>query len=240
MLAEISGMDAVSLQPAAGAQGELTGDEDDPRLPRATAATRARTVLDPGQRARHQPGQRGAVRLPTCGSSRATASGLIEARCRAPRDGRQRRRVDDHQPEHARPVRARDRARSPRRCTHAAGSSICDGANLNALMGVAKPGDMGVDVLQFNLHKTFSTPHGGGGPGAGPVGVREASRAVPAGAAARRETDEPPCAGRRCPQARSAGCARFHGNFGMLVRAYAYIRRWAATGLDAGDRAWRC
>src|SRR5207247_10977271 len=56
---------------------------------------------------------------------------------------------------------------------HARGGLVyMDGANLNAIMGVAKPGDMGVDVMQFNLHKTFSTPHGGGGPGAGPVAVR--------------------------------------------------------------------
>ena len=60
-----------------------------------------------------------------------------------------------------------------------------DGANMNALIGVARPGDMGVDVMQFNLHKTFSTPHGGGGPGAGPVAVRARARAVPAGAAGR-------------------------------------------------------
>src|SRR5262249_9209196 len=58
---------------------------------------------------------------------------------------------------------------------HAAGALLyCDGANMNALMGVAKPGNMGADVLQFNLHKTFSTPHGGGGPGAGPVAVSAA------------------------------------------------------------------
>ena len=56
---------------------------------------------------------------------------------------------------------------------HARGGLVyMDGANLNALMGVAKPGHMGADVIQFNLHKTFSTPHGGGGPGAGPVGVK--------------------------------------------------------------------
>ena len=80
---------------------------------------------------------------------------------------------------------------------------------------------MGADVLQFNLHKTFSTPHGGGGPGAGPVGVRERARAVPAGAALVREGDAAALERRR---PRSIGRVRsFHGNFGMLVRAYAYI-----------------
>ena len=58
---------------------------------------------------------------------------------------------------------------------HAKGGLVyCDGANLNALLGIARPGDMGIDVMHFNLHKTFSTPHGGGGPGAGPVGVTAA------------------------------------------------------------------
>ena len=67
---------------------------------------------------------------------------------------------------------------------HARGGLVYfDGANINALLGVAKPGDMGVDVMQFNLHKTFSTPHGGGGPGAGPVGGPRAAGAVPAEAA---------------------------------------------------------
>ena len=57
---------------------------------------------------------------------------------------------------------------------HDAGGLVyCDGANMNALMGIARPGDMGVDILHLNLHKTFSTPHGGGGPGAGPIGVTE-------------------------------------------------------------------
>ena len=57
---------------------------------------------------------------------------------------------------------------------HDAGGLVyCDGANMNALMGLARPGDMGVDILHLNLHKTFSTPHGGGGPGAGPIGVTE-------------------------------------------------------------------
>ena len=59
-----------------------------------------------------------------------------------------------------------------------------DGANMNALVGIARPGDFGVDVMHLNLHKTFSTPHGGGGPGAGPVAVKKASGAVPAHAAA--------------------------------------------------------
>jgi glycine dehydrogenase subunit 2 len=96
-----------------------------------------------------------------------------------------------------------------------------DGANLNALVGVARPGDMGFDVVHLNLHKTFSTPHGGGGPGAGPVGVsRRLEPFLPTptverdGDRYRLDDDRP----------RSIGKVRsYHGNFGMLVRAYAYI-----------------
>jgi glycine dehydrogenase subunit 2 len=109
-----------------------------------------------------------------------------------------------------------------------------DGANLNALMGVAKPGHMGVDVMQFNLHKTFSTPHGGGGPGAGPVGVRArladflpVPRLVEAGGQLEWREDFP----------RSIGRVRsFFGNFGVLVRAYAYILSMGGSGLAWATR----
>ena len=79
------------------------------------------------------------------------------------------RRHHADQPEHLRAVRARGRRRSPT-AVHAAGAYFyCDGANFNAIVGKVRPGDLGVDAMHINLHKTFSTPHGGGGPGAGPV-----------------------------------------------------------------------
>jgi glycine dehydrogenase subunit 2 len=85
-----------------------------------------------------------------------------------------RRRADDHQPQHARPVRGADRG--GHRGVHGCGGLVYgDGANLNALLGMMRPGDLGIDVMHFNLHKTFSTPHGGGGPGCGPVGVASAA-----------------------------------------------------------------
>ena len=118
---------------------------------------------------------------------------------------------------------------------HARGGLIyLDGANLNALMGVAKPAHMGADVLQFNLHKTFSTPHGGGGPGAGPVGVRAAlapylpsPRVVRTEAGFRWSDDAPKSIGR---------VRSFFGNFGMLVRAYAYILAMGGDGLSEATR----
>jgi glycine dehydrogenase subunit 2 len=106
-----------------------------------------------------------------------------------------------------------------------------DGANLNALLGVARPGDMGIDVMHFNLHKTFSTPHGGGGPGAGPVGVKEVLapylpvpvvRELDGGGGFALSDDVPETIG------------RLHGNLGnvgVLVRAFSYILSLGGEGL---------
>ncbi len=109
------------------------------------------------------------------------------------------------------------------------GLVYCDGANLNALMGIARPGDMGIDVMHFNLHKTFSTPHGGGGPGSGPVGVSaELAPFLPVPVVVRDEDgfrldfDRPRSIGRM---------KGFHGHFGVLVRAWAYIRTMGGAGL---------
>jgi len=105
-----------------------------------------------------------------------------------------------------------------------------DGANLNALLGRAKPGDFGVDVLHFNLHKTFSTPHGGGGPGAGPVGVTE--KLEPFLPAPLVEKDENGRYFWETNRPRSIGRLHgFMGNFGILLRAYVYIRMHGSEGL---------
>ena len=121
---------------------------------------------------------------------------------------------------------------------HAKGGLVYgDGANLNALLGVARPGDMGFDVMQFNLHKTFATPHGGGGPGSGPVAVSEElvpflplPIVVKEGAGYRLVTDP-------AERPQSIGRVReFHGNFGMFVRALALIREYGPEGLAATGR----
>jgi glycine dehydrogenase subunit 2 len=113
---------------------------------------------------------------------------------------------------------------------HATGAKLYyDGANLNALMGVCRPGDMGFDAVHMNLHKTFTTPHGGGGPGAGPVGVKsDLVPFLPAPTIERNDGsyrldyDRP----------RSIGRVRsFYGNFAILVRAYTYILAMGADGL---------
>ena len=120
-----------------------------------------------------------------------------------------------------------------------------DGANMNALLGVAKPGDMGMDVLHYNLHKTFSTPHGGGGPGSGPVGCSgDLARYLPGPIVARERSDECPgdVKGHRhtedcffydwvMPGCSIGRVKTFYGHFGVFVRAYTYIRMLGAAGL---------
>ena len=109
-----------------------------------------------------------------------------------------------------------------------------DGANMNALLGVAKPAHMGFDIVHLNLHKTFSTPHGGGGPGSGPVGVAEKLRPfLPVPRVVKTDRgfvlhhDEPASLGR---------VHSFYGNFGVMVKAYAYILSLGAEGLEAVSR----
>ncbi len=121
---------------------------------------------------------------------------------------------------------------------HGVGATLYyDGANLNAVMGLSRPGDMGFDIVHFNLHKSFTQPHGGGGPGSGPIAVSERiAPHLPVPVVARRgdgsfalDYDRPKTIGR---------LRGFHGNYGCFVRAYAYIRSLGADGLrDASEAA---
>ena len=119
------------------------------------------------------------------------------------------------------------------RLVHACGGLVYgDGANLNALAGVARPGDLGFDVMHYNLHKTFSTPHGGGGPGAGPVGVSAPLQDfLPAPLVASRSDGGGVRYDFVTPKKSIGRVSGFSGNFGMFVRAYAYIRQHGAAGL---------
>ena len=230
-LAEVSGMDAISLQPAAGAQGELTGI----KMIRAHHTQRGeprQTVLIPSTAHGTNPASAAlsgySVRQVDVGPG-----GILEAE-------RVRRAMDES-------VAAlmvtnpstlglfESEILAVAEAVHERGGLVyMDGANLNALLGVAKPGHMGVDVIQFNLHKTFSTPHGGGGPGAGPVGVRRtlepylpSPRLVRAGGVLRWSAERPHSIGR---------VRSFHGNFGMLVRAYAYMLALGGDGMTEATR----
>jgi glycine dehydrogenase subunit 2 len=119
---------------------------------------------------------------------------------------------------------------------HEAGGLVYgDGANLNALLGIVRPGDLGFDIMHFNLHKTFSTPHGGGGPGSGPVGVCKTLKEFLPGPLVvmteEGDEDTPPLFGFHTPGNSIGRMKAFFGHFGMHIRAYTYIAMLGRTGL---------
>ena len=230
-LAEISGMEAISLQPAAGAQGELTGmlmirayhkDRGGPRskvlIPASAHGTNPASSALCGYEVVEAPVSR---------------QGLLEARTVR---GLMDQSVAALMVTNPNTFGSfEEEIVEVAEAVHAGGGLVyMDGANLNALMGVAKPGSMGVDVIQFNMHKTFSTPHGGGGPGAGPVGVRgDLATYLPVPRLL--EIDGRLDWSEDCPQ--SVGQLRsFFASFGVLVRAYSYILSMGGTGLAWATR----
>jgi glycine dehydrogenase subunit 2 len=126
---------------------------------------------------------------------------------------------------------------------HLAGGLVYgDGANLNALLGIVRPGDLGFDIMHFNLHKTFSTPHGGGGPGSGPVGVSEVvADFLPGPIVVELEEgneETPPFYGFHWPENTIGQMKAFYGHFGMHIRAYTYMAMLGARGLrDVAEKA---
>jgi glycine dehydrogenase subunit 2 len=222
-LAEISGFAAVTLQPAAGAQGELAGMLVIRAWHEAQGSTR-RKVLIPDTAHGTNPATAALAGYDVVPIASEGVLTLAE--------------VEAHMTEEVAALMVTNpntlglfetNIDAICQLVHERGGLVyCDGANLNALMGIARPGDMGIDVMHFNLHKTFSTPHGGGGPGSGPVGVSAAlapflpgPRVVQDGDAYRLQGD-----------AASIGrLVAFHGNFGIMLRAYAYIRSMGAAGL---------
>jgi glycine dehydrogenase subunit 2 len=231
MLAEIAGFAAVSLQPAAGAQGEMTG----------TLIMR-KYLLDRGDTGRH------IILVPDSahGTNPATSTmvGMKVVTIRSDNRGNVdlaalREFIAAHGQELVGLMLTNpntlglfdEHVEEIIGLVHEAGGLVYgDGANFNALLGIVKPGALGFDVMHYNLHKTFSTPHGGGGPGAGPVGVSPALAAYLPGPVVAREDERftwhmPP---------RSIGRVKtFYGNFGVLVRAFTYIRMLGAPGLRA-------
>ncbi|MEW6697181.1 MAG: aminomethyl-transferring glycine dehydrogenase subunit GcvPB [Bacillota bacterium] len=226
-LAEITGMDAFTLQPAAGAHGEMTGmliikaylesKGDTGRtkviVPDSAHGTNPATATLCGfQVVEVKSDQRGSVDIealkqvlgPDVAAMMLTnpsTLGLFE-----------------------------DQIKEMADLVHQAGGLLYyDGANLNAVMGYARPGDMGFDVVHLNLHKTFGTPHGGGGPGAGPVGVKAAlAPFLPKPVVIEQN-------GRYLPDynlPQSIGRVKaFYGNFGVVVKAYTYLRALGGAGL---------
>lgn len=230
-LLEISGMDRISLQPSAGAQGELTGlmlirtcltEKGNPR----------KKIIVPDTAHGTNPAS-----STLCGYDvvqiSSTAKGIIDAATVAKVMDEDVAAIMITNPNTLGLFENDIEAIAG--VVHAKGGLVyLDGANLNALMGVAKPGHMGVDVLHMNLHKTFSTPHGGGGPGAGPVAVKETlSEYLPVPRIVRQNGKFTLL--EDCPM--SIGRVRsFFGNFGILVRAYAYIISLGGEGLEESSR----
>jgi len=231
ILAEIVGMDGVNLQPAAGAQGELTGlmmiralHQSRGRSPRkvfipdsAHGTNPASCTLNGFDAVAFASGPNGVVEPET----------LLRALDQASDD------VAGLMITNPNTLGLYESA-MPRitALVHERGGLVYgDGANLNAVLGRARPGDVGVDVLQFNLHKTFTTPHGGGGPGSGPVAFKQVLEPFQPVPVVRREGDTV-----RVIREREHAVGRvrsFFGNFGMMVRAYTYIRELGPDGLRA-------
>jgi glycine dehydrogenase subunit 2 len=231
MLVEISGMDEVSLQPSAGAQGELTGL----MLIRACLADRGdarKRIIVPDTAHGTNPAS-----STLCGYEVVQISsnqhGVIDTAAVAKVMDQDVAAIMITNPNTLGLFETNLQAIGE--IVHARGGMVyLDGANLNALMGIAKPGHMGVDVLHLNLHKTFSTPHGGGGPGAGPVAVKaQLGDYLPVPRVVKNDTwfelseDAPKSVGR---------VRSYFGNFGVLVRAYAYILSLGGNGLEEASR----
>ncbi len=226
LLCAITGMAAFTLQPAAGAQGELTGLKMIAAYHRRKRQQRP-TILIPDSAHGTNPAS-------------AALSGFSVVQLTSGPDGL----IDLNELKRklSKDVAAlmltnpntlglfeRD-IRTITAMLHEQGGLVyMDGANMNALLGISRPGDMGVDLLQLNLHKTFSTPHGGGGPGAGPVGVtKRLEPFLPAPRVRRRGRRYAWDEAGRFSVGRVHG---FYGNVGVLVRAYAYIRTLGREGL---------
>ncbi len=226
MLAEITGMHAVTLQPAAGAHGEMTGI----LLIRALLQSRGdarRKVLIPDSAHGTNPAT-AAIAGYQVESIPSNSAGMIDL---AELDRRADQSVAALMVTNPNTLGVfESEITAASRLLHQRGALLyMDGANMNALVGIARPGDFGVDVMHLNLHKTFSTPHGGGGPGSGPVAVKPEfepflplPRLAVQGGVFRYDYDRPQSIGR---------VRAFYGNFGVLVRALAYILAHGGGGL---------
>jgi glycine dehydrogenase subunit 2 len=225
-LAAITGMEAFTLQPAAGAHGELTGimiarayflDRGEKRkivlIPDSAHGTNPASVAICGFTPKTiQSNERGLID-PALLEREMTADTACLMLTLPNTLGLFEREIAEIV-----------------RIAHAKGALVyMDGANMNALLGIVRPGDVGIDIMHINLHKTFSTPHGGGGPGSGPVGVAKrlvdflpVPRVTERKGAFALSMDGPKSIGRVHP---------YHGNFNVFVKAYAYIRSLGGPGL---------
>lgn len=227
-LCEVGGMDTFTLQPAAGAQGELTGLMIIKAYLREKGQNQRNKIIVPDSAHGTNPA-----------SANVAGFDIVEVKS-APDGGVDLEDLKAKMNDEIAGLMLTNPSTlglfeknivEIAEIVHEGGGLLYyDGANLNAILSKARPGDMGFDVVHYNLHKTFSTPHGGGGPGAGPVGVKKFLEAyLPRPIVALKEgqfilDDERP---------QSIGKVKaYYGNFGILVRAYTYILTMGAEGLD--------
>ncbi|MGC8786167.1 MAG: aminomethyl-transferring glycine dehydrogenase subunit GcvPB [Anaerolineae bacterium] len=243
-LKEISGFASVSLQPAAGAHGELAGVLMIRAYHESRGEHKRTRMLIPDSAHGTNPASTTMAGYETVKLSSDTRGNVDLEELRAHCDDTVAGLMltnpntlglfDEHVQEIARLI-------------HECGGLLYgDGANLNAIMGIVKPAELGFDVMHFNLHKTFSTPHGGGGPGAGPVGANEVLAPFLPGPIVVRELveeEEEPDLDKeweeegmyyyhwQMPPSSIGRLKAFYGNFGVCIKAYTYIRMLGAAGL---------
>lgn len=226
-LSEITGMDEVTLQPAAGAHGEWTGLRLIRAFHEAKGDAGRTKVIVPDTAHGTNPASASVAGFETI-TVKSNEQGLVDLEDLKRVVGRDTAALMLTNP-NTLGLFEKDIVQMADIVHEAGGKLYYDGANMNAILGKARPGDMGFDVVHLNLHKTFSTPHGGGGPGSGPVGVKkEFIPFLPKPIISKKgdhyflDEDRPQSIGR---------VKAFYGNFGINVRAYTYIRTLGPEGL---------
>lgn len=225
-MCEIFGMDAFTLQPAAGAHGEFTGLLIIKAFHESNSDTQRNVILVPDSAHGTNPAsaKMTGYELKQVAS---TPEGLVDLAALEPYLNDNLAGMMLTNP-NTLGLFEKDILEMTKLVHEAGGLLYYDGANANALLGISKPGVMGFDIVHANLHKTFSTPHGGGGPGSGPIGVKShLAKYLPSPRVGLHLDkfsliDLPDSIGR---------VKSFHGNFGVLVKAYAYIRLLGSEGL---------
>jgi glycine dehydrogenase subunit 2 len=227
-LKEIAGMDAITLQPSAGAQGEMTGIFLIAAYHKSRGDTARKVVIIPDSAHGTNPATAALAGF-TVRGIKSNAEGLTDLAALKAALGPDVAALMLTNPSTI--GRFETQVVAVAKMVHDAGALLyMDGANMNALIGIAKPGDFGVDVMHYNLHKTFATPHGGGGPGSGPVAVKKFLEPFLPVPIVVKEKD-----GRyRREWARAQTIGKLHGhfgNFGVMVRAYTYIAQLGREGI---------